>query len=140
MKLQYLGNINSCEVIQKLDKDQFIPEYPIDWKRSLWWVIKDKNNIVAYLAAEFDNPKNSYFYLSRSFVVEKYRGQGLHKRLIKAAVRWARNNGFKTAWSSINLWNYASGNSLISCGFKLCKPVSNDWKEQLIFFDRKLRK
>lgn len=137
-KIKYLGPLSGHPQIEKLDHKQFIDGYPIQWSNTIWWIVKQQNIIVAYISLEYNKPNKNYVYLARSFVLPQYRGLGIHKRLIKTATMWARRNKYKTIWSSINVWNYASGNSLISCGFKLCKPITDEWTEQLLFFQKAL--
>jgi GNAT superfamily N-acetyltransferase len=61
-------------------------------------------------------------YLCRAGVLPAHRGQGLQKRLIRARVQVAKEQGMNWLVTDTND-NPASGNSLIACGFKLFEPT-----------------
>lgn len=63
-------------------------------------------------------------FMSRSGVVEGYRGQGLQKRMIRMRVRMAKRAGCCAVITYTTCDNAPSANSLISCGFKIYAPTT----------------
>ena len=64
-------------------------------------------------------------FLNSAGVRYHWRGQGLHKRLIKVRTKYAKRNGL-VAITYTSPDNIVSANNLISCGFKLYTPA-NEW-------------
>lgn len=103
-----------------------------------WWIVEDETKaIVGYAGMVPNSGDPAQVYLCRSGVLREHRGNGLQKRLIKKRLDKARQLGFTEAVSDTfsNPW---SGNSLISCGFRLFRPEypwsykgACYWKRQL---------
>lgn len=63
------------------------------------------------------------WYLARAGVRDKYRGQGLQRRLIKSRIRAAKAQGATTIVTDTTATNAPSANSLIRCGFRVYVPA-----------------
>lgn len=61
-------------------------------------------------------------YLNRAGVMQKYRGHGLQKRLIRVRLGWARRKGLTDAITYVHKDNMASMRNLIACGFLPYRP------------------
>lgn len=99
-------------------------EYPDEFKSNReWWVIIHKEDIIAYCGHAYvqHTPTNHYVYFTRAWVKREYRGKGLQKKLINLRLRSAKKlTNSVITYTMID--NYASINSLISCGFRLYCP------------------
>jgi predicted GNAT family acetyltransferase len=66
-----------------------------------------------------------FMFLNSAGVKPAFRGQGLHKRLIKVRLAYAKRHDLPVI-TYTSLSNTASSNNLIHCGFKLYLP-ENAW-------------
>lgn len=100
-----------------------------------WWIIEDKNQIVAYCGHCFVqwSMTNHYIYFNRAWVKKDYRGKGLQKRLIRVRIRNAKKLTNTILTYTIKD-NYPSINSLISCGFKLYEPEYKYIDDEVLYF------
>jgi GNAT superfamily N-acetyltransferase len=110
--------------MKALERVQFPQDDPPSWDApgAEWWVVKDANgNVVAFGGGWLRVSENMY-YLARSAVADAHQGHGLQKRLIRVRVRAARAMGARGAFT-YTVFNPASANSLIACGFKMYRPA-----------------
>lgn len=108
-------------------------------KNDLIWVAIDlqKNNkIVAYATARVLAKQRS-LKIALCGVTDKYKGQGLQVRLIKARVAYAKKENLGSVITN-TVANPTSENNLIKCKFKLYRPIkfwagsgSNYWYRNL---------
>lgn len=97
-----------------------------------WWTATDTSTgeLVGFAALTLQDNGTGAF-LSMAGVRKSHRGLGIQKRLIKARVRYARKHSVRRCFTYTAPYNPASGNSLISCGFRLyCPeglPVEDRW-------------
>jgi GNAT superfamily N-acetyltransferase len=124
------------EAISSLDRVCFRSDEPIEVPGpTLWWVAEalGKNRggrggrrweIVAYAGLYVcRQPQNlGMGFLNRVAVTPDFRGQGIQKRLIRCRLRGAWDLGVREVVTYTVPWNPASGNSLLSCGFRLYRP------------------
>lgn len=87
-----------------------------------WWVAYDGKAPAGYCCLRESQSQPGWGYMSRAGVVEKYRGRGLQKRMIKTRLTHAKKLKMKGVVSDTAKYNVASSNSLIACGFKLYRP------------------
>lgn len=100
-----------------------------------WWVIIDKKEIIAYCGHSFIqfSTLNHYIYFNRAWVRKDYRGKGIQKRLIKIRMKSAKKiTHVILTYTMID--NYASINSLISCGFKIYEPEYKYISGNVLYF------
>ncbi len=108
-------------IIQRLDADIFVEDETLEQatlRDSVWWVAYHEGKPVAYGGVQ---PVDDGYgvYLSRCGVLKDYRGHGLQRRLIRVRLRHAKSIGAKAAITYTALFNSASSNNLIRCGFML---------------------
>lgn len=110
----------------KLDRVLFDGDARIKWKKCWVWIVRDNGVPVGYGAFRACEAKcnEGLAIFTRSGVLEKYRGRGIQKRLIRARLRLAKKLGFDQVVAYVADWNCASSNSLVRCGFKLYRPES----------------
>ncbi len=102
-----------------------------DLQSGHWWLVHHAGQSVAFagLDSVTSGGRDHAAYLCRSGVLWDHQGNGLQKRLIRLRMTKARQLGWEWIISDTLANNYASANSLISCGFKLFKPPRK-WGER----------
>lgn len=98
---------------------------PMEVSDGFWWVAKVNGVECGFAALVPSSRWSDCGYMARAGVLPLYRGRGIQKKLILARVQKARRLGWRWLISDTTD-NPASSNSLISCGFKLYKPM-NPW-------------
>lgn len=91
--------------------------YPTDYVWGLWLGEK----LVGYTCFIESWQEKNCGYLSRSGILPKFRGTGLHKRLIRVRLSAARKVGCTVVVTDTRQ-NPASVNNLIACGFQMYQP------------------
>ena len=92
----------------------------LDLSNRKWFVIFDDNHEwCAYGGYRQIDQQSVYF--GPTHVLEKFRGKGLQRKLIRARIKVAKEDGYGQAISSIYTYNFISGNNLIACGFRMCR-------------------
>lgn len=61
-------------------------------------------------------------YVELVGVLPEATGQGLQRKLMRVALRWARKAGAKLAISYTAHWNHASSNNFVADGWRLYTP------------------
>lgn len=105
-----------------------------------WWLGLGKSGDYACFAGlypKFDGTPTTAF-LGPAAVAEKYRGQGLQRRLIRARVTMARKLGIKRLVTYVVRSNEVSANNLIRCGFSLYLPKTLWGGETSYYFEKGL--
>lgn len=112
----------NLDIVSTLDSQIFFVEKPVNTTNSVWWVAWDGDKPVGFAGIRQlkDEP---YAYLLRAGVLKSHRGLGIHKKLIKVRLNWAkRNPDIQGVLTYTVAWNIPSSNNLINAGFKLFKP------------------
>ena len=86
-----------------------------------WWIAYSKGVPAGFGAIKQSSNSAEGGYLSRAGVLPNFRGCGLQKKLINRRLDYAQKQGWHWVVTDTND-NPASGNSLISCGFRMFKP------------------
>lgn len=95
---------------------------------NIYWLVKDNHTTVGHELCGFASLRPTAYhprwaFLSRSGIMPHSRRLGLHSRLIRVRVNYARASGlYDLCWTYCRDDNYASANSLIKQGFKLFMP------------------
>lgn len=84
------------------------------------WVLYDENISVGFCSL-IDWGRGVAF-LARAGVLPIAQGQGMHRRMIRHRLRWAKRNGFDRVWTYTTNDNVRSANNLIRCGFRVYAP------------------
>lgn len=90
-------------------------------KNGHWWFVYVDNEPIAFAGVTPSQRWKYVGYMVRAAVLEKYRGKGLQRKLIKLREKRARKLGW---WYLITdtIQNPYSANNLISCGFRPFEP------------------
>ena len=100
-------------VIRELDKKCFPSDVRVEIKPThIAWVIFFERQPVAFALLAPDG------FMSRAGVLDEHQGKGLHKRLIRARIKYARVHKYKCVWTYTHTGNAISSNNLIKMGFK----------------------
>lgn len=111
---------STSRVIRNLQKKCLPNDKPMSTDNGFWWIAYNDVEAVAFGGLM---PSIRYIdtgYLCRAGVVKEHRGKGLQKRLIRVRLQFAKRMGWKYIITDSR--SPESGNSLISCGFKLYTP------------------
>lgn len=103
-----------------------------------WWIAYVGDEEAGYCGVKQSSTGKSYAYLVRAGVLQKFRGCGLQKQMIRRRLTYARSRDWTSAVTDTHD-NPASANSLIACGFRLYNPevkwaydTSLYWKKLLM--------
>jgi ribosomal protein S18 acetylase RimI-like enzyme len=119
-----------------LDEICFPEEDPYVGEDVLHWVIWDVDKPVAYCSLR--STGYGEIFMARSGVLPKYRGMGLHRRMIKHRIRYARRKSFKKIYTYAEHSNPASINNLMRCGFQYYNPDYAFAGKEFLYFCRDL--
>jgi GNAT superfamily N-acetyltransferase len=82
-----------------------------------WFAYDEAGKVVGFAAAKWV-PETKAVYLSRAAVVRSARRLGLHKRLIRVRLQWAKSLGVDLCITYTSMRNYRSMLNLVACGFR----------------------
>jgi GNAT superfamily N-acetyltransferase len=108
-------------LVADLDRRTFPEDDPVRLDCA-WWVAWEGSTPVAFAGCRLDEWNWAYF--ERCGVLEKYRGQRIQARLIRARLNWAKKQGAVGAYTYTIPDRAHSGNNLIRAGFTLYRPES----------------
>lgn len=110
------------EVIKKMHKRIFpCDNFGIQKKDLLgivWWIIYINNRPVGFSGLIIDK-KRKHGHVTWTGILKKYRGNGIHKKIITIREVYARRTGLKYITSYIHRDNIISANNLIKSGYML---------------------
>ena len=95
---------------------------PLTDNSGAWWVVYRGNTPVAFGAIKQSSWSDKGGYLHRAAVLPAYRGNGLQKLLIRKRLAYAKEQEWEWVVTDTSN-NAASGNSLISSGFRMYTPT-----------------
>lgn len=108
-------------IVTDLDNKILPTDEFYDHKGNVYWLVKNqKNKNVGFCMAT--NIGDKIVFLSRAGLLWEARGNGLHKRMIRVRLNWARKNGFNSVITYVAVDNVQSSRHLIKCGFELYLP------------------
>jgi GNAT superfamily N-acetyltransferase len=122
-----------------LDEECFPSDHRPALENSLWWIVWRGQQPVGYAGlrpCQWSQNKGLGF-LSRAGVLREHRGRGLQRRLIRAREAEARALGLQELITYVALWNCASLNSLVACGYRFYRPADK-WGGKESVYLRKL--
>ncbi len=104
-----------------LDARLFPDDEPPHFEGQFWFLGTHKGDVACYAGYRLvDDGKTAFF--TRAGVSPVYQGQGLQKKLLKARLRHAQEQGAVQAITYVVHDNPASLNSLIKVGFSFYEP------------------
>ena len=114
--------------------------FPIDefdiTKNLHFWLYYDGRKSVGFCCLKDIGYGLAYLY--RAGVEEEYENRGLHKKMIKSRVAWARKNNFKEVITYVHYENPLSLRNLIKCGFEVYIPEWNYAGDYFIYLKKSL--
>lgn len=113
------------QLIRRLHDETFPDDEFYGTVDAVWWVGYCGDAPVCFAGVDPDHRLGEGF-LCRAGVLNKYRGQGLQKRMIKARERYLVSEGIRRVWTYINPSNAASLNSLYRLGYKAYLPAHEE--------------
>lgn len=107
------------QAIHELDRQTFPGDPPtLDKdKTHIWWIAEadDLFGPVAFIGL---STGFKFASITRVGVIKEARGAGLQKRLVRVALRHARQQGYEIVATYVLATNIPSLRSLLACGFK----------------------
>lgn len=110
--------------LRDMDRECLPTDLSADTSDGVWWVAWKKNVPIAYTSLKKSNQGPDTAYYSRAGVLPAYRGRGIQKKMLRVLLKYAKAEGWARVISDTSKDNVASSNSLITCGFKLYRPVT----------------
>ena len=126
IKIRYLrpDRAQACDALVDLHQQCFRAcEFdPLLMARAHWWLASDARGRALGFAGLTAQPSGrGSGYLCRAGVVPRARGQGVHRRLIRVRLAFARKTGLHDVVS--DTWrNPGSAANLVACGFESFRP------------------
>ena len=87
-----------------------------------YWIATDESGHVVGICSCVFWEDIQVVYLSRAAVIKRAQGYGLQRRMIRARVNWARQQGARFICTYCARKNYASMVSLLKSGFRFHVP------------------
>lgn len=109
--------------LRDMDRECLPLDHPADTSEGIWWVAWKKDVPIAYASLKQAYKLPDTVYYSRAGVLPAYRGKGLQKKMLRVLLRYAKAEGWAYMISDTSKFNVASSNSLITCGFRLYRPI-----------------
>ena len=112
-----------ANTLRHLQKECLPNDEPYPINKGHWWIAYVDDVIpVAFAGLVRSSSWYDCGYLCRAGVLDKYTGNGIQKRLIKAREQYAKRLGWNWLITDTHQ-NPASSNSLIASGFRLYNPT-----------------
>lgn len=128
---------DDLELVEQLDLECFPADEPYAPDGRLWWAAWDRGEPVAFAGLRL-LPAERAAYLCRAGVLERWRGHGLHRRLIRVRLAEARRTRCRSVVSYTSTRNHASANNLIRAGFKMYDPETAWAGYDVLYWRREL--
>ncbi len=116
-----VNQTKKVKLIKELHEKCFPGEEFYEHKKNKYWIAVDRNGKPLGFGVATDFGEGILFF-SRSGVLKQYRGNGIHKKLIKVRLRFSVRRKFKSCITYTAIGNHASVNNLTACGFKAYTP------------------
>lgn len=107
-------------------------------KLNAYWLVYDKSKPVGFAVCRPVRSDDGTVFLSRAAIFPKYEGRGIHKKLIKARLRWCKGKGYSKVITYCTWDNVKSLRNLLQCGLRPYMP-SDLWAgEYMIYLQKDL--
>lgn len=113
--------VTDLDLVAKIDRQIFPEDPPVELKDTKWWVAFRGRRPVGFCGIAL-REEGKTGYMTRAGVVAGARRQGIHKRLIRVRLRWARQMKLSHVVTYTVSGNCGSSNNLIRAGFELYNP------------------
>ena len=125
----------AIELHEKTFSEDYFDDNPTN---EYWLVHNEDNRPVGFCMLRLLNLDEDSVFLSRAGLLEEARGKGLHTRMIRVRLAWAKKNGFKSALTYTSQDNATSYHNLQKCGFRLYWPDSLYAGQNFLYWMRSL--
>jgi RimJ/RimL family protein N-acetyltransferase len=88
------------------------------------WILWYKSTPVGFCSVQ--KITDTHLLFSRAGILKKYRGKGLHRRMISTRLRFAKQHGFRSVVTYTSRGNVASANNLIRSKFMHYVPLNKE--------------
>lgn len=136
MRLQRANYGHQHDIIRGLDLLTFGSESTYEGPEvgNVYWILWHEGEAAGYCSirplreSSYDPHHASTAFLSRAVVLPHARGQGLQRRMIRARVKWAVEEGYERVVTTLDWDNIPSLRNLVKEGFVPYVPFY-DWTE-----------
>lgn len=129
-------NQKAQEDLEWLDRLSFPGDEPYPKFGAEWWIGYDETTAACFAGLKDVGHKTGF--LCRAGIIKAYRGQGLHRKLIRVREVRAKVLGLKYVITYCSPANLKSANGLIACGYKLYSPQHPYGMEGALYFRKNL--
>lgn len=106
--------------LDHLDRMIFPVDDPYPKANNHWWLVEDGEGPLGFAGLEVKGAAT--VFLCRAGVFQRFAGQGIHRKLIRARETFARGLGYSTITTYVVGDNLKSANNFIRMGYRLYKP------------------
>lgn len=127
------------QALRSMFDETFAPE---DWtgppafNDGIWWIAYAGKEAAGFSGIVPALLVPNAYYIKATGVLPKFRGHGLQKRMYRKHEQYVRALGAKTMVTETINHNAPSGNSLISCGYRMFNP-KHPWGSPYAVFWKK---
>ena len=133
----FLRISTDLSTVKKLNKETFPHDECDITSNSKFWLLFHKGNAVGFCSVR--PVSRTILFLSRAGLQWNHRGRGLHRRMIKARIKYARKHNFKTIITYTIYSNTKSARNLIKEGFELYDPEWEYAGLHCLYFKKELK-
>lgn len=112
----------NVSLVHALHKEIMPADSFYDHDGNHYWIVYIRQSKKPIGFAIGTNLGDGIFFLSRAGVLSAWRGQGLHKRLIKVREEFAKKWDFNYCITYVKQTNPQSFSSLMKCGYEVYQP------------------
>ena len=106
---------------------------------NVYWLVRDgTGRLAGFCSVRPTSTDPGAVFMSRAGVLPHARKRGLHRRLIRVRLNWARRNGYQQAITYTTPDNIQSAVNLLKCGFMLYAPEYPWAGREMLYFTRNL--
>lgn len=111
----------TLDLLNEFDQNWFNDGRITDKIGAHWWIAYVDDEPAGFAGMSVDK-KSKQAFLCLVAVAPSFRRRGIHKRLIRHRVKYARRLNLKRVVTYTAKNNFISANNMLSCGFKLYGP------------------
>jgi GNAT superfamily N-acetyltransferase len=120
----YIRHTENKDLVVKIHSIIFPADDFFDDFTNIYWVARESKSdeIAGFCQLSIEPPKHNTVFLSRAGTIKKFRGKGLHSKLIRVRERYARAHGYTWGITYTSADNIPSFVSLIRAGYRYYIP------------------
>lgn len=134
---KYILRLSTDEFnLKRLNKEIFPSDDCDLTPNTKFWLLYKERNAIGFCSVR--PISRSILFLSRAGLQWDHRGHGLHRRMIKARIKYARQNNYKCIITYTIYSNTRSARNLIKEGFELYDPEWEYAGKHCLYFKKEL--